>query len=243
MKNFLVIALLVSLSSALFAEEGGYEPVFTISFEDEEGYVLGGISDQQGWCCLNDKGTNEVVDVDSYEGSNSLHLFGTEFKLHKDFDLTGYENLPTLFSFAIRPGTDFTRATIYGSSVNDAIATLHIKCAEIASDTSGYASRSGLDFDTLEWYEVELCLDPASKTLSYFRVGDVTLNYNENQDKYKNYETAESGAIGGVLLYNNWNDVTDSNVDYIRISVVPEPACLAAAALLFLCLTRKIYQL
>ena len=82
MKKLLFLLALAALVQGVFAEEGDYEPLFTIGFEESEGYVLGDIADQQGWCRLNDRGTNEVIDADCYSGERSLHLFGTEFKAH-----------------------------------------------------------------------------------------------------------------------------------------------------------------
>lgn len=240
MKKLLFLLALAALVQGVFAEEGDYEPLFTIGFEESEGYVLGDIADQQGWCRLNDRGTNEVIDADCYSGERSLHLFGTEFKAHKDFDLDNYQNLPTRLTFAFKPSGSFTRISLYGSGVNDTIATMHIKCEEVATDTSGYCSKTGLSFDTLEWYECALYLDPATKTISSFTMGEeVDFEYNENQDRYRNYESAESGKIGGILLYSNWNDASDSYIDDICISVVPEPACLFFTALIGLCLIRK----
>ena len=50
MKKLLILLVLAALAQGLFADDlDGYETVLSVGFEEEEGYVLGPLTGQQGW--------------------------------------------------------------------------------------------------------------------------------------------------------------------------------------------------
>ncbi|MBR6461728.1 hypothetical protein IKS73_01135 [bacterium] len=241
MNKFFSLLFLLSLSAVLYAAKGdGYSVVYHIGFEEDEGYVLGNIDGQCDWTDLNGNGTNEVSDATSMTASHSLHLKGTEFKLCKDFEIDNPGDDPVMVTFEMKPGVDFTRFALYSEGTNDQIINMHVKASEVATDTSGYCSSEVLDLDTNSWYEVSVFLEPASLSITSFYVGEsVEFIYNENQNQYRNHATASDGSVKGFMIYNNWNDNTDSYIDDFYVAIMPEPACLGLLALAGLFFLRK----
>ena len=236
-KLFLLLILAASVIS--FAEE----QVFFCGFEEEEGYTLGAITEQNDWAELFNNTVNlyDVTNVFSYSGEQSLYIFGPreggDTGVKKTVEYENPYQGKILFTYMLKPGERYVRMFIYDKVGGDShrIAVVHINTSELYVDAGGTWNGGNPNLSVDEWYKVSLLFDPIDRVLEEFTLGDDII-----LDEIREYcDEAAAGDIGSIAIRTNWNDNTDACVDDITIELIPEPACLGLLVLAGFFFLRK----
>jgi hypothetical protein len=240
MKKLLILLTLAALAHGLFADDlDGYETVLSVGFEEEEGYVLGSLTGQQGWTAFSENFPyREVVNNVYYGGNQSLYIFTTEGHNSGNQLAVSYDNPYedyVYYSFAFRPSHSPVRFQIMDRE-DRRIKKFSISTKELTLDNPFRSCKFNDELSTDAWYQVCVTIDPSNNLIPNFNIGEEL----ETETEYDNSSDA-AGDIGSIVVMTEWTDTeTHAYLDDIEIQArtTPEPSMLVL--LLFsLCLIRK----
>ena len=226
-KIIFLLALAATVSCVLADDQDGYETVLSIGFEEEEGYVLGPLTGQQGWTVFNEDFLyREVVSNVYYGGNQSLYIFTTEAhnsgsQLAVSYD-NPYEDY-VYYSFAFRPSHSPVRFQIMDRE-DRRIKKFSLSTREFTLDNPFRSYGFNPELDTDVWYQVCVTIDPSNNLIPNFSIGEEL----ETETEYDNSSNA-AGDIGSIIIMTEWTDTeTHAYLDDIEIKArtTPEPALL-----------------
>lgn len=232
MKKLLILLMFAALAQGLFADDlDGYETVLSVGFEEEEGYVLGPLTGQQGWTTFNENFQyREVVSNVYYGGNQSLYIFTTEAHNSGNQLAVSYDNPDedyVYYSFAFRPSHGPVRFQIMDRE-DRRIKKFSISTKELTLDNPFQIYKFSNELDTDVWYQVCVTIDPSNNLIPNFNIGEEL----ETETEYDNSSDA-AGDIGSIVVLTEWTDTeTHAYVDDIEIQArtIPEPALLVLLA-------------
>ena len=241
MKNiFFLLALAATVSCVLADDQDGYETVLSIGFEEEEGYVLGPLTGQQGWTVFNEDFLyREVVSNVYYGGNQSLYIFTTEAHNSGNQLAVSYDNPYedyVYYSFAFRPSHSPVRFQIMDRE-DRRIKKFSLSTREFTLDNPFRSYGFNPELDTDVWYQVCVTIDPSNNLIPNFSIGEEL----ETETEYDNSSNA-AGDIGSIIIMTEWTDTeTHAYLDDIEIKArtTPEPALLTLLAFAGSFLLRK----
>ena len=241
MKKLIFLLALAALTQGVFADDlDGYDTVLSVGFEEEEGYVLGPLTGQQGWTVFSENFQyREVVSNVYYGGNQSLYIFTTEGHNSGNQLAVSYDNPYedyVYYSFAFRPSHSPVRFQILDRE-DRRIKKFSISTKELTLDNPFQIYKFSNELDTDVWYYVCVTIDPSNNLIPNFSIGEEL----ETESEYDNSSSA-AGDIGSIIIMTEWTDTeTHAYLDDIEIQArtTPEPALLALLAFAGLFLLRK----
>ena len=240
MKKLLILLIFAALAQGLFADAlDGYETVLSVGFEEEEGYVLGPLTGQQGWTAFSENFPyREVVSNVYYGGNQSLYIFTTEGHNSGNQLAVSYDNPYedyVYYSFTFRPSHSPVRFQIMDRE-DRRIKKFSISTKELTLDNPFQIYKFSNELDTDVWYQVRVTIDPSNNLIPNFSIGEEF----ETESEY-DVSSDAAGDIGSIVIMTEWTDTeTHAYLDDIEIQArtTPEPSMLALL-LLSLCSIRK----
>lgn len=247
MKKLLILLVLAALAQGLFADDlDGYETVLSVGFEEEEGYVLGPLTGQQGWTSFNENFNFRLVDdTEAFNGNNSVYVFTGDTKNSGSKTTFEYENpdsLPVTISFMMRPSEGPVRFHVTDFK-NQRIKKFAISSKQLTLDNPYDAINFNNELDTTAWYRVSLSFEPNDSFIEPIQIFEAysTNALVETRAMYDNQSEAQ-GEPGGFAIATEWTDTnTHSYIDDLTVTTmtIPEPVFIGLMALVGLLLLRR----
>ena len=242
----LFLLMTIACAAVAFADD---QPLFSIGFEESEGYTTGELVGQNGWEQVDWMDNTEVFVINDRREAASGSQYIKSNPSGVNVQLNGID-----FSESYIPGTSLLISAYVQAGFERGGQPMSVKfhClgtsnrrygVEIAEfnfnqDGSGNAFVSGknMTFDGLvegQYYEFGVQIDPATKTVEMIFVGDYC--YEGEGMTYKSIDEEGCGSFpDGIRIYNG-----AGQLDEFSIEMVPEPAFFGLLAIAGLFFARK----
>ena len=243
-KSLLIFTVLLSV--AAFAEN---QTIFSVGFEESEGYTEGKVAGQNGWDKLAWWANDEVFVVNDDTQAASGNQFIQSNPAGVNVQLNGID-----VSSAYREGlklivsaycqADFVTGgqpmSVRFHCLGTSGKTYDVEIVEFNFNQDGsgnaYVTGKDLTFSGLvpgQYYKFGVQIDPATKAVEKLFVGDNS--YEGDDMQYKSVTADGCGSLpDGIRIYNGAGKLDD-----FTIEVVPEPAVFGLLALFGLFFIRK----